>query len=419
MRPASRFLLVACCLLSTTATVRAQSFGVELLNNVMPASGGMAGASIASPQDLQSAINGNPAALTQYRGTQFGFSGAWIEPTYNLTVAQPGLPLIGVGPFDDAKSDAQGIAAANVGVSQDFTAFGLPMTTGLGLKSGAGGGVDFRHIPAANGTHANFIALDIISAVGVDMTDRWSLGASMILSNATMDGPFVGITGSSSDFALRGSVGVDYQLDCATNVGFYWQSKAGYTFENLARFQTPGPLLPTITRDVSVDRPQIVGLGISNTSLMEGRLLLAVDAVYQAYTDTALFGAIFDDQWSLQFGAQYSASDRIRLRLGYGWNENPMRNAVGDRIGGVLPPGAAAHVQYVEALFAAIPQHRITCGLGVRDVLPGVDLDLFAGGMFEESQTFGITTASVESYWIGSGISWRFGSGACECTNCR
>ena len=89
-----------------------------------------------------------------------------------------------------------------------------------------------------------------------------------------------------------------------------------------------------------------------------------------------------------------------------------MRDAVGDRIGGILPPGAAAHVQYVEALFAAIPQHRLTCGIGVRDVLPGVDFDLFAGGMFEESQTFGITTATVESYWIGTGITWRFGRGA-------
>ena len=205
------------------------------------------GLSIASPQDLQSAINGNPATLTQYRGTQFGISGAWIEPTYNLTVGQPGLPLIGVAPFADAKSDAQGIAAANIGVTQDFTAYGLPLTMGLGLKSGAGGGVDFRHIPEANGTHANLLALDIIAGAGVDLTDRWSLGASIILSNATMDGPFVGITGSSSDYALRGSVGVDYELHSDTNLGLYWQSRAGYTFENLARFQTPGPVLPTIT----------------------------------------------------------------------------------------------------------------------------------------------------------------------------
>ena len=115
-------------------SAHAQSFGVEVFNNLMPASGGMAGASIATPQDLQSAINGNPATLTQYRGTQFGLGGAWIEPTYNLSVAPPGLPF--VGPFD-AKSDAQGIAAPNIGVTQDFSAWGLPVTMGLGLMAGS------------------------------------------------------------------------------------------------------------------------------------------------------------------------------------------------------------------------------------------------------------------------------------------
>ena len=82
-------------------------------------------------------------------------------------------------------------------------------------------------------------------------------------------------------------------------------------------------------------------------------------------------------------------------------------------------PRRLAQVQYIEALFAAIPQDRITGGVSVRDVLPGVDLDLFAGGMFEESQTFGITTATVESYWVGTGITWRFGRGGCSEDECK
>jgi len=394
-------------------SARAQSFGVEVFNNLMPASGGMAGASIATPQDLQSAINGNPATLTQYRGTQFGLAGAWIEPTYNLSVAPPGLPF--VGPFD-AKSDAQGIAAPNVGVTQDFSAWGLPVTMGLGLMAGSGAGVDFREVPASNGTYASLVALDIIAGAGVCLTDRLSLGTSLILSNATMGGPFVGNTGSSIDYALRGSVGVDYRLTPNTNVGAFWKSKASYTFESLVTFPS---LAPGVYLDVAADRPQCVGLGIANKTLMDGRLLLAMDAVYQHYSDTAMFGDLFTDQWALQFGTQYAVNDRVRLRLGYAWNENPMRDSLGDRLGGVLPPGGVAQVQYIEALFAAIPQDRITGGISVRDVLPGVDWDLFAGGMFEESQTFGITTATVESYWVGTGITWRFGRGNCEAGQCE
>jgi long-chain fatty acid transport protein len=394
--------------LVSARTVRGQSFGIELLNNVMPASGGMAGASIASPQDLQSAINGNPATLRQFRGTQSSISGAWIEPTYNLSVAPPGLPGIGVDPFDNAKSEQQGVAAANIGFTQELSAQGLPVTIGLGLKSGAGAGVDFRHIPEANGTHASLVALDIIAGAGVDVTDRLSFGATLILSNATMDGPFVGITGSSSDYALRGSVGADYAVTNNTTIGAYWMTKAGFTFDN-AVFIGPNAVF-----DIEADRPAVLGLGISNRSLMCGRLLLAADAVFQEYSDTALYGAYFKDQWALQFGAQYAASNRLRLRLGYAWNENPMRDAIGNSAGGIVPPGAAAHVQYTEALFAAIPQHRITGGVGISNILPGVDLDIFAGGMFEASQTFGITTASVESYWVGTGITWRFGRGSCS-----
>lgn len=391
----------------------AQSFGVEVFNNLMPASGGMAGASTAAPQDLQSAINGNPATLTQYSGTQFGLGGAWIEPTYNLSVADPGLPFVGAF---DAKSDAQGISAPNIGVTQDFNAWGLPMTMGIGLMAGSGAGVDFREVPASNGTYASLVALDIIAGAGVQLTERLSCGASLILSNATMAGPFVGNTGSSIDYALRGSLGLGYQLTPATSLGLYWKSKAAYTFESLVTFPS---LAPGVYFDVAADRPQIVGLGIANQRLLDGRLLLALDAVFQQYSETAMFGDLFNDQWAVQLGAQYALTDRVRLRLGYAWNENPMRDSVGDRLSGILPPEGVAQVQYIEALFAAIPQDRITGGVSVRDVLPGVDLDLFAGGMFEQSQTFGITTATVASYWIGTGITWRFGRGGCEEDECK
>jgi long-chain fatty acid transport protein len=399
--------LLLVLLLLTTKSAHAQSFGVELFNNVMPASGAMAGASIASPQDVQSAIYGNPATMTQYRGTNVGFSGLWIEPTYNVSV---GAPLVGFGvtPFNDAKSDAQGIAGGNIGVTQDFSALGMPVTVGMGLMAGSGAGVDLRHIPQSNGTHANIVALDIVSGAALDLTDRLSLGGSMVLSNATLDGPFVGLTGASSDYGLSGTVGVDYELRPDTTVGVYWKAKMGFTFENLAGF-VPGTFL-----DVEVDRPAVLGMGISNSSLMDGCLLLAMDAVYLQYTDTDLFGAIFNDQWALQFGAQYAPNERVRLRLGYAWNENPMRQVVGAGAGGVLPPGGAAHMQYIEALFAAIPQHRFTGGLTIRDVLPGIDWSLFAGGAFEASQTFGVTTADVKSYWIGAGLTWYFDRGACE-----
>ena len=60
-------------------------------------------------------------------------------------------------------------------------------------------------------------------------------------------------------------------------------------------------------------------------------------------------------------------------------------------------------------------QHRISAGVGLTDVLPGLDFDAFAGGMFEASQSFGpLTNISIESYWLGIGFTWRFGRGDIE-----
>src|SRR5262245_36002562 len=95
---------VVAAVLACGGAGRPQSYGVEMNNTLMPASGGMAGASNALPQDHLSAINGNPATLTQFPGTHFTFGGAWAEATYNIDQLAP-LPLVGVQPYS-AKSNA-------------------------------------------------------------------------------------------------------------------------------------------------------------------------------------------------------------------------------------------------------------------------------------------------------------------------
>jgi long-chain fatty acid transport protein len=176
-----------------------------------------------------------------------------------------------------------------------------------------------------------------------------------------------------------------------------------------------GAVLDPIARDIAIDLPENFGLGIANETLMDGNLLLAADVLYKQWDSADFFRAIYDNQWVFQFGAQYRLSPRIRLRAGYVYAENAMDGDPGVSAGGVTPPGALAAIQYVQAQFAAINRHRISVGVGIRDVLPGVDFDLFAGGMFDESQDFGpFTSARVESYWMGTGFSWRFGRGCCE-----
>ena len=60
--------------------------------------------------------------------------------------------------------------------------------------------------------------------------------------------------------------------------------------------------------------PQTVGLGISNESLIDGRLLLAADALFLDWDSAALFKSIYRPQWVMQLGAQYRATDKLKLR---------------------------------------------------------------------------------------------------------
>ncbi|MGI9455869.1 MAG: OmpP1/FadL family transporter [Aeoliella sp.] len=407
---------VVCLLLPREAD--AQGFGAELHATMMPASGGMAGASVALPQDLQSALASNPATLTQFKGTQFSFSGGWTEPTVNID-NDANLPNAGIVPYSD-KSGAPGVALGNIGVTQDYSAFGMPVTFGLGLLAGSGLGVDFRDAVgdgaepnASNGTSALLQGLNIGASAGVELTDRLSLGAQMIVTSATLDGPFAGLGAAVPAYGLRGNLGVAYALGDHTHLGFYWLTRQSFRFDDAVLLQTsPGNF--ATAQDINLDLPETFGWGIANDRLMCGRLLLAGDILYKRYSKTDLFGSLWDDQFVLQAGAQYRLTRKIRVRMGYAYAENIMRDLPSSSVGGVLPPDALNGLQYVQAQFPAINEHRISGGVGVENFFPGVDFDLFAGGMFDTDDQFGQTAVSVESYWIGMGMTWRFGRGACE-----
>jgi len=405
---------LALCLLvvSVNSVSYGQSFGVELQNAMMPASGGMGGVSVARPQDLTSAMNANPATLSQFRGTQFSFGGGWAEATYNLTQSS-NIPVVGTNPIIEtfsAKSTAPGMPLGNIGVSQDLSELGVPATVGIGFITTAGAFSDFRHVPESGGTNAGLAIFNMPLTLGLDLTDRWSIGTSLSMGIAFFDGPFVGVGGMTPDYALRGAVGSHFLLTDTTTVGGYYQTAQSFSFDN-AFILNPGVGQNSV--DVSMDLPENVGIGFTNNSVLDGRLLLGVDLVYKLWDNADLFRAIYDNQWIVQTGAQLSL-DRYRFRAGYVWAENPMDQTPGASLGGVIQPGDIAAVRYSQGLMAVTNQHRITFGVGVVDFLPGIDLDLMGGGMFRDSEQLGnFTKSSVASYWLGTGLTWRLGRGAC------
>lgn len=368
----------------------------------------MGGTSIAEPQDLISAMNGNPATVTQYRGTQFSFGGSWIGPTVNMEHTGSGT-LPGLGPFA-GRSGTPGSSLGNIGVTQDFRALGRPVTIGAALVSVAGLGVDYSSQPNSNISAVTLQVLKLQPAMGIQLTDRLSVGANFGVGIGLFDGLFVGSSKATPAYGARGTVGVNYDVNSRSKLGFYYQTKEEYKFEN-AIVLRPFVGRPGRPQDVIAELPTNIGLGVSNSSLADGRLLLAADLTYKFWEDAALFDAVYTNQFLLQLGAQYTAK-RVKLRCGYVWAEEAMVDVPGDVISGITLPGAANAIQYIQALAPNFNQHRISGGVGIPNILPGIDMDMFAGGMFRSGDTFGQSSSNVESYYIGGGLTWRFRRGS-------
>ena len=408
MRTPFRLVAIVIAIVAgTTPALHGQGYGTDTQNVLTPAAGGMAGVSVALPQDVPAAIFGNPATLSQFQGTQFTFGGAWVE----------GYPTVTRFGFADpaenfsVTSRTEGFAGAGIGVTQDLRGLGLPGTFGLGMAGTSGLGAEYRGL-APTGSIVNdfsteYMVLGLNAGAGFDLTDRLSVGAAATLGTGFEQLGLVQNTAMVHDYAVRGTLGLDYKLNPCNTVGLFYQTKESFQFPNAI-------LINGTYRDIRLAQPETFGFGIANTSLMGGDLLLAADVYYKLWEDAAGYSDIFVNQWAFALGAQLTRG-RMKYRAGYSYNTNPVNHNVGSSFSGL--PVLQDRIFLLQASeTAAISQHRLTAGFGRQDFLfPGMDLDFFAGGLFNATDQFGPNTrASVALYYLGLGLTWRIGAAACR-----
>ena len=255
----------------------------------------------------------------------------------------------------------------------------------------------------------------------MQLTDRFSVGASTTLGTAFEQLGFVGpIVGSAmvNDYGLRASLGADYALDNCNTVGVLWQSKLDFQFSDAIR-------VAGNYTDLDVDQPMTVGLGWANHALMDGNLLIATDVYWKDWEDAALWQDVLVNQWAFALGAQYTCGV-YKYRVGYSYNTDPINHNVGSNLDG--NPIGQANVQLFQAGSAPfINQNRLTVGIGREGfMVPNLDVDLFGGVLFKNTESFGPdTTASLAIYYVGLGMTWKFGECsprpcdyASQCCNC-
>ena len=382
--------------LAISGTAYAGPYGYDLHNVLAPRSAGMAGTSIAKPLDNVSAIFGNPAALTDWTGTEFTFGATYYKPevrldhyhtggdlslalpTYAGAVPREVLEGVGrgdstvgtaIGPgtlgdcpmsspfcvnnatFNDAVNGNEGYIVPQVGVTQDLRPLGLPAVLGAGLTAVSGIGVEFRHVEETLGLGAEFIVLGANFSLGWELNERVSIGGAATVTYAYLDLGLAATSGVTHDTGMRGTLGLTYEdFLPGTRLGLFYMTELQHVFDDI--IAVPNFEVPTTAADgnpdalegygrqgnvryasIPIEEPRTIGIGISNETFMDGNLLIAADIMWKNWEEADFWGDVYEDQMVYSIGAQMKMGN-WRFRAGYGYADDPTdRDA--DRIKGL------------------------------------------------------------------------------------
>jgi long-chain fatty acid transport protein len=352
---------VAVALSLTQVTPAMAQYGV-VLSGGGPVQRSMAGTGTATTLDSLGGIFWNPATLSGLPKNEMTFGAEFLLPyaTVSSSVGAnsfgKGVPPIALS--GTSNSDSGAMVLPNFGWSQHVE--GTDLTVGLGLISAAGLAVNY---PASlknpvlmpsppvglgvGNAYAQLEVFQIVPTIAYKITDKLSVGISPIIdiasltanplffvppNDANKDGFFTYPDGTHAPLEWGGGfqVGVYYSLNEDWHFGVSYKSTQW--FESF-RYNTTDELGRPILEHVNFNLPSITSIGASYTGI--DRWLFACDVRFLDYRNTQGFsgsgyapdgsvrGLGWNDQVVVAVGTQYSVTDRLSLRLGYSFDNNP------------------------------------------------------------------------------------------------
>jgi len=356
--------------------------GVGAINSAMGGVG-VAGAK----DDVLGALYHNPAGLMAFDGHHATLSMELFKPDRTLTATAPTQQGLFTG-SQQSKSEFVPIPAFGWSseVIEDKLVVGFG---GLGI---GGFGVDYRQnnnhpllAPTSMGgfgqVYSNFSLLKVTPAVAFAPSEKLWIGLAANIDWASLavdpfpaaqpNGAFYpSATASATTFGFGFQAGAIYQVTDAMNLGLAYSSEQvfdDFTW-NSTNADPTDPAFGT-HREFSfqMNAPAVIAGGISLQAT--DRLFVAADAKLLKYSSTEGFaesgftqtGAVagfgWDDIKVFAVGSQFQASDRIALRAGYNYSDNPI----------------SEEASFFNIPAPAIIQHHFTLGLGFT-LVDGVDM---------------------------------------------
>jgi len=439
-RPVPRaWLLAIGCTLSPAAF--GLNTGTDLNLSLKPIAGGMAGAAYTRPQEVSSALFGNPATLTQFKGFNFGLGAALLEPVVDNYQSNNGftnhshslaqnyvVPDVALGGEVLPGFVLGAGLAVDSGLGADYRTHPINAGAGLGLGGkGAGGAATIPLLVELLSFSANVggayevtpdLSLGAALTVGVGFAQFGTSGRTSGLAGVT--GDFGGTTSSVHNISLRGSFGATYRLAPGVTIGASFKSPLRYNYHNVLSTTVGGS---QDYQSVKVEQPLEVAWGVAAD--ITPQLLLEADAVWKNWSQSSLYQDVWQDQFLALLGGQYTEGD-WQFRAGYSYATPILRDDPNGTVGGFkgvgtlpldasLPGGLAKNdvIKIVQTtLGPVIWQHTLTAGVGYA-FTPKFRVDAFAAYAFEESASrdtlaLGSYRADASEWALGLGANFKF-----------
>jgi long-chain fatty acid transport protein len=264
---------------------------------------------------------------------------------------------------------------------------------------------------------ASMVVLKMAPVASLELTDRLTIGAGPMIDVATMsldpaffaapddannDGVFNFPAGTHGRTFWGGGfqVGAFYRVNSAWNVGLAYKSPHWFErFEYNATDELKNP--QRIGLDLTL--PSVISLGFAYRGCE--RAVIALDLRYLDWGETKTFGDSpaagglgWESIFAVALGAQYQLTDRLSLRGGYLFNENPVPATA--TLFNVQVPG--------------INQHQLSLGVGMR-LSRAVTFDFAWVHAYQNSITGPIgqlpeadvrLEQSVDSWIVGLGVNY-------------
>ena len=362
-----------------------------LLRSVGAVNASVGGTATAMPLDAAGALMWNPGSISALKKNEMTFGLELVEGKSRVESTLGGLS-------GSTKGEGGVVPVPSMALVWNKS-MRSPFTFGLGMGAVGGAASLYPHKPtnpvlSQHGRSATVIVLQVTPTVSAQVTERLSIGVAPIVDLASLNinpmslgrenNPHTGADGALSTYGTRYVWGAGFQIGALYD--FQNNFKAGFTFkspiwaEKLYFTGTDGQSGAPASQTFDLNLPMTLSAGISYDGFRN--TVIGMDVRYLDYANTAglkngvnpttfkVEGLDWESVYSISIGAERRINKKIRVRMGYCWNENP------------IPSRSAA----LAISAPMITQHVLSCGFSY-EIAKGLEMSAAYCHSFNEKLT--------------------------------